>query len=52
MVAANRFMLIQLTNFLNGKKITIVHDNMNRIHKIENISLSWYVPNYKLMINI
>lgn len=50
MVATNRLILIKLTTFLNGKKITIVHDNMNRIHKIENIPLSWHVPNYNLMV--
>ena len=52
MVSTNRMILEQLKNFLCIKnKITIIHDNADRIHKLENIILNWNESDkYKLMI--
>lgn len=52
MISTNNFILIQLRKFLTASnKITIIHDNKYRIHKINNIALCWTeIINYKLMI--
>lgn len=44
--------LSQISKFLSSQnKVTIIHDNENRIHKIGNIPLNWNESNiYKLMI--
>lgn len=51
-ISINKSVVIPLKNFLlRQKKIKILHDNINRIHKINNLLFNWYENNnYKLMI--
>lgn len=52
MISTNSIILTQLRNFLIPQnKIKIIHDNVNRLHKVENIIFNWNESSkYKLMI--
>jgi len=52
LISINSLWLIQLKKFLiKQKSVIIIHDNNNRIHKVENLFLDWNESNkYKLMI--
>lgn len=52
LVSCNIYIITQLERTLSSpKKITILYDNLDRIHKIENIALSWSeTDKYKLVV--